>query len=100
MNYSLCIRTINEMIRQGKLIKDANRYRFNENYKEWNVTSNGTITRNNILTKSNENITKSNCTLTKSNTTLTKSNGPNHEQNMIESTFNAQKPLRKENIKE
>ncbi len=101
MNYSLCIRTINEMIRQGKLLKDRNKYQFNEHCETWNITnSSNTVTKNNTLTKSNENITKSNYTLTKSNGSITKSNGLDTEQNMIETSLNAKIPLRKENIKE
>ena len=31
--------TINQMVRENKIIKEGNKYRFNENYKEWKVTS-------------------------------------------------------------
>ena len=101
MNYSLCIRTINEMIRHGKLLKDRNRYQFNEHCEMWNITdSSNTVAKNNTLTKSNKGITKSNYILTKSNEPLTKSNGFKPEQNTIETLLNVQIPLSKENIKE
>jgi phage replication O-like protein O len=35
-----CSKTINQMIRENKIMREDNRFRFNENYKEWIVSSN------------------------------------------------------------
>jgi len=40
MRRSFCSKTINQMIRENKIIREDNRFRFNENYKEWIVSSN------------------------------------------------------------
>lgn len=40
MRRSFCSRTINQMIRENKIIREDDRFRFNENYKEWTVSSN------------------------------------------------------------
>jgi phage replication O-like protein O len=40
MRRSFCSRTINQMIRENKIIREGNRFRFNENFKEWTVSNN------------------------------------------------------------
>jgi len=40
MRRPFCSRTINQMIRENKIIREGNRFRFNENYKEWTVSNN------------------------------------------------------------
>ena len=40
MRRSFCSRTINQMIRENKIIREGNRFRFNENIKEWTVSNN------------------------------------------------------------
>jgi len=40
MRRSFCSKTINQMIRENKIMREGNRFRFNENYKEWAVSSN------------------------------------------------------------
>ena len=40
MRRPFCSRTINQMIRENKIMREGNRFRFNENYKEWIVSRN------------------------------------------------------------
>ena len=40
MRRSFCSKTINQMIRENKIMREGNRFRFNENYKEWIVSNN------------------------------------------------------------
>jgi len=40
MRRSFCSKTINQMIRENKIMREDNRFRFNENYKEWALSSN------------------------------------------------------------
>ncbi len=37
MDRGACSRTINSMIKEGKILKQGNRYQFNEHYEEWKV---------------------------------------------------------------
>ena len=40
MRRPFCSKTINQMIRENKIMREGNRFRFNENYKEWIVSNN------------------------------------------------------------
>ena len=37
MDRGLCSRTINKMVNDGKLLRDGNKFQFNEHYKNWKV---------------------------------------------------------------
>jgi DNA-binding Lrp family transcriptional regulator len=38
MKQSLCWRTINKMVNDGKLLRDGNKFQFNEHYENWKVS--------------------------------------------------------------
>ena len=54
MKRSVCSRTINKMARDGKLLREDNKYQFNEHYENWK-----TVTKSYAYQKDTESVSKS-----------------------------------------
>ena len=101
MNRGKCSSIINRMIKDGKLLKDGNKFQFNEHYENWKVLQKVTpVTKSNTpVTKSNTSVTKSNTPVTKSNTSVTKSNTPDIQETSIAKASEGKNPHHKDTLK-
>jgi predicted regulator of amino acid metabolism with ACT domain len=82
MDRGLCSRTINKMINDGKLLRDGNKFQFNEHYENWKV------------------LQKVTPTVAKSHGSVAKSHTSDIEQTQIDIDVKDEKPLRKDTYKD
>jgi hypothetical protein len=87
MDRGLCSRTINKMINDGKLLRDGNKFQFNEHYENWKVLQKVTL------------LQKVTPTVTKSHGSVAKSHTSDIEQTQIDIDVKDEKPHHKDTLK-
>jgi hypothetical protein len=88
MDRGLCSRTINKMINDGKLLRDGNKFQFNEHYENWKV-----------LQKVTPTVAKSHGGVTKSHGSVAKSHTSDIEQTQIDIDVKDENPHHKDTLK-
>ena len=100
MNRGKCSSTINRMIKDGKLLKDGNKFQFNEHYENWKVLQKVThVAKSNMLQKVTGSVAKSNTPVAKSNTSVAKSNTHDIQETLIKKDLEGKNALRKDTLK-
>jgi len=100
MDRGLCSRTINKMVNDGKLLRDENKYQFNEHYENWKVLQKVThVAKSNMLQKVTGSVAKSNTPVAKSNTSVAKSNTHDIQETLIKKDLEGKNALRKDTLK-
>jgi hypothetical protein len=95
MNQGLCSNTINRMIKDGKLLKDGNKFQFNEHYENWKVLEKVIPIR-----KTNSTYEKNSYPLLeKLIPSIRKTNTQHPEQKQIEPDSEGKKDSRKDTLK-
>ena len=100
MNRGKCSSTINRMIKDGKLLKDGNKFQFNEHYENWKVLQKVTpVAKSNMLQKVTGSVAKSNTPVAKSNTSVAKSNTHDIQESLIAKAPVGKNALHKDTLK-
>jgi len=100
MNRCRCSSTINRMIKDGKLLKDGNKFQFNEHYENWKVLQKVTpVAKCNMLQKVTGSVAKSNTPVAKCNTFVAQCNTPNIQESLIAKDLEGKNALRKDTLK-
>lgn len=109
MERGLCNKSIRKMVKEGKLLREGNKYQFNEHYETWVVCEEKircvekahTEIENEPVSKTLTNCVENTHLLCEKDTSpVSKTHTLDIPQTMIKKDLEAQIPLRKENIKE
>ena len=90
-----CSREIKKMINDGKLLKDGDKYQFNEHYENWKVCQIDTVCQKHTLTMS-----KTHTPVSKIHATVSKTHTPDVQESLIAKDLEGENALRKDTLKD
>jgi len=89
-----CSREIKKMINDGKLLKDGDKYQFNEHYENWKVCQIDTVCQKHTLT-----VSKTHTPVSKIHATVSKTHTPDMQESLIAKDLEGENALRKDTLK-
>jgi hypothetical protein len=95
MKRSLCSKTINKMVRDGKLLRKDNKFQFNEHYENWK-----SVTKSYAYQKVTESVTKTYTPVTNSYAPVTNCYAPDIQEASISKAPVSKNALRKDTLKD
>ena len=90
-----CSREIKKMINDGKLLKDGDKYQFNEHYENWKVCQIDTVCQKHTLT-----VSKTHTPVSKIHATVSKTHTPDMQETSIAKAPEGENALRKDTLKD